>query len=112
MVEEVRNLFRSKIEILRVIELGGLLFYLVKVNKGKVSIVVKCPRCGRFGTLRSRGFRKVSGKRLYVVCHKDGRCDFGACSDEHEALDAVWHLKKREYIFDSPSAWRRFYGLR
>ena len=100
MVEEIRNLFRGKIEILRVVELGGLLFYLVKVSKRRVSIVVKCPRCGRFGTLRSRGFRKVSGKRLYVVCHKDGRCDFGACSDEHDAFDAIWYSKKRGYILN------------
>ena len=57
------------------------------VTANRVSIIVKCPRCGKDGRLviHSRG---VTVK--YDVKHDRGACKFGFTSDGYEVLDRIY----------------------
>ncbi|WP_456327901.1 hypothetical protein [Archaeoglobus sp.] len=86
------------------------------------SIFVKCPRCGRIGTLRVAK-RRTTG-RVYAVAHgREGCkrvCKFGPCSCEYDYLDEVYRAYNSErkgskgdesqFSFDEFGEWLRERG--
>lgn len=58
------------------------------------SIFVKCPRCGRIGTLRVVK-RSMTGN-VYAVAHGRGVCKFGPFSREYDYLDEVYRAYNSE----------------
>jgi len=59
------------------------------------TIAVRCPRCGRWGKLLSRGRRRSGTVRL-MVPHESQRstftesCSFGVCSEHYDELLEIY----------------------
>jgi len=62
-------------------------YRLVKHRRG-VSIVVRCPVCGREGVLRRAGIR-ISGTR-YAVVHGRYKCQVPPTHPENARMDAIY----------------------
>lgn len=64
------------------------------------SIEVKCPKCGRWGKLVSRGRKKLSGKVMLMVKHRLGcasfeHCCIGICSEHYDELLRIYERCRR-----------------
>ena len=56
----------------------------------KLSIVIKCPKCGEEGLLRVYR-RNMFGRRTYVICHGNKRCKISFMDDSWEEIDKLYH---------------------
>ena len=96
-------LFRGRFEVLEVFEVGGMEFLVVQSERGKgtrISIVTKCPKCGKFGRLVRLKERKVIDSMRFAIFHPNGynwgkRCYFGSLSDESEVFAEVYRSVRR-----------------
>ncbi len=61
-----------------------------------ITIEVRCPRCGRWGRLLSRGKRNRAGFPRLMVMHNSTRntftesCSFGFFSEHYEELFSIY----------------------
>jgi len=90
------KLFKTgRVELLRRFEKSGIEVFVVflRYNGGKyggISIVVKCPRCGKYGKLSRNGKRKVLQEERFKVKHEKGSCGFGVLSDENKVFSEIY----------------------
>ncbi len=65
---------------------GDIEFKIVKAS-GKISAIVKCPRCGEYGTLQRSG----TG---FKIQHKRRRCHFGWSAKEWDQLKEIYEIRE------------------
>ena len=65
---------------------GDIEFKIVR-SSGKTSAIVKCPRCGEYGTLQRSG----TG---FKIRHKRKRCHFGWSSKEWGQLKKIYEIRE------------------
>ena len=63
---------------------------LAEPKKSNDPLVIKCPKCNEFGNLIARGRRKVSGKIVFMVRHKDHYCAIGVCNEMYDELHDIY----------------------
>ena len=64
--------------------------HIVKNKNGLISIIVKCPRCGRFGVLRL--FKRRVYGHAYKIVHKNGVCLItpNSAGQSYYDIDAIY----------------------
>ena len=55
------------------------------------SILVKCPRCGEWGRLISKGRTKLLREIKLMVRHDKGTCSIGKCSEHYSELLRIYN---------------------
>ena len=66
-----------------------------------ISIEVKCPRCGRWGKLISKGRKLLSNEVKLAIKHESERsvsietCNIGVCSEYYEELLEIYELCRK-----------------
>jgi|GEM_PF-2223266 uncharacterized C2H2 Zn-finger protein len=74
---------------------------LIEWKFNGVSIFVKCPRCGRWGKLISKGRKSLSNEVKLAMRHDSERsvstetCSIGACSDYYPELLEIYNECKK-----------------
>ncbi|HDH45337.1 MAG TPA: hypothetical protein ENG66_08175 [Thermococcus sp.] len=63
-----------------------------------ISILVKCPKCGRWGKLISKGRKSLNNEVKLAIRHVSERsvsietCSIGVCSEHYEELQEIYEL--------------------
>jgi len=66
---------------------GEIEFKVIRAG-GKISAIVKCPKCGEYGTLQ----RSKTG---FKIQHKRKHCHFGWSSREWGMLKQIYEIRER-----------------